>query len=169
MYFRPCYEKEPPVTEGTGEPGADTGDQSAASHQDRQDSGVEGPGCQGAAVPLSSSVASTPPDKSKGSYAPPMEGGPCDKSSPESKTFSVGISPQTGTTSILETETKPMSIDCMQEPEKMPPASLGAGVPVAFGLAAVGSMDCAVPLRKEGRHFSSMVLSVHPTHQGFFH
>ena len=44
MYFRPCYEKEPPVTEGTGEPGTDTGDQFAASHQDSQDSGVEGPG-----------------------------------------------------------------------------------------------------------------------------
>ena len=37
----------------------------------------------------------------------------------------------------------------------MPPASLGEDVPVASGLAAVGSMERDVPQRKEVRQFPS--------------
>ena len=157
------------MTEGTGGPGTDTGDQSAASHQDSQDSGVEGPGLEDDATHPTSSVDSTPPDKSTGSCASLMEGGPCDKSSTGSRTSDVGVSPQAGTTSILESETKPIAIGCTQGPEKMPPASLGEGVPVASGLAAVGSMECDVPQQKEVRQFPSTVLSVHPTDYVFFH
>ena len=152
------------MIEDTGRPGTDTGDQSAASHQDSHDSGVEGPGLEDDAIHPTSSVDSTPPDKSTGSCAPLMEGGPCDKSSTGSRTSGVGISPQAGTTSILESETKPIALGCPQGPEKMPPANLGEGVPVASGLAAVGSMEYDVPLQKEVRQFPSMVLSVHPTH-----
>ena len=143
------------MTEGNGGLGTDAGDQSASSHQDSQDSGVEGPGYQGAATHPTSSVDSTPPDKSTGSCAPPMEGGPCDKSSTGSKTSGVGISPQGGTNSIRESETKPIAIGCTQGPGKMPPASLGEDVPVASGLAAVGSMERDVPQRKEVRQFPS--------------
>ena len=157
------------MTEGTGGPGTDTGDQSAASHQDSQDSGVEGPELEDDAIYPTSSVDSTPPDKSTGSCAPLMEDGPCDKSSTGSRTSDVGISPQAGTTSILESETKPIVIGCTQGPEKMPPASLGEGVPAASGLAAVGSMECDVPQQEEVRRFSVHGPQCTPHALRFFH
>ena len=152
------------MTEGNCGLGTHAGDQSATSHQDSQDPGVEGPEYQGAARHLTSSFDSTPPETSTGSCAPPMEGGPCDKSSPGSRTPGVGISPQGGTNSVGESETKPIAMGCTQGPEKMPRASLGEDVPVASGLAAVGSMESDVPLQKEVRQFPSMVLSALPTH-----
>ena len=156
------------MTEGNGGLGTNGGDQSASRHQDSQDSGVEGPGYQGAATHPTSSVDSTPPDKSTGSCAPPMEGATCDKSSPGSRTPGVGISPQGGTNSVWESETKPIAMGCTQGPGKLPPASLGEDVPVASGLAAVGSMESDVPLQQEVRQFPSMVLSALPHTKGFF-
>ncbi|CAN0358701.1 unnamed protein product, partial [Ascophyllum nodosum] len=146
---RPCSEKEPSVTEGNGGLGTHAGDQCASRHQGSQDSGVEGPGYQGAATHPTASVDLTSPDKSTGSCAPPMEGGPCDKSSPGSRTPGVGTSPQGETNSVLESETKPAAMGCTQGPGKMPPASLGEDVPVASRLAAVGSMESDVPLQQE--------------------
>ena len=166
--FRPCSEKEPSVTEGNGGLGTHAGDQCASRHQGSQDSGVEGPGYQGAATHPTASVDLTSPDKSTGSCAPPMEGGPCDKSSPGSRTPGVGTSPQGETNSVLESETKPAAMGCTQGPGKMPPASLGEDVPVASRLAAVGSMESDVPLQQEVRQFTSMVLSVLPHTKFFF-
>ena len=157
------------MTEGNGGLGTHAGEQSASTHQGSQDSGVEGPEYQGAAThPTASSVDLTSPDKSTGSCAPPMEGGPCDKSSPGSRTPRVGTSPQGGTNSVWESETKPAAMGCTQGPGNMPPASLGEDVPVAFGLAAVGSMESDVHLQQEVRQFPSMVLSALPHTKVFF-
>ena len=156
-YFRPCSEKEPSVTEGNGGLGTHAGDQSVSRHQGSHDSGVEGPGYQGAAAHPTASVYLTSPDKSTGSCAPPMEGGPCDKSSPGNSTPGVGISPQGGTNSVRESETKPAAMGCTQGPGNLPPASLGQDVPVASRLAAVGSMESDVPLQQEVRQFPCKV------------